>query len=97
MKPVLLQFDDELVAGIDAARGDVPRTVWIRRACEMALPGASGEPTLRGMPLVGKADGDGSRVPLGSIKVRRQGNRIISKQRLVRYDGDREVWEEVAA
>lgn len=30
-------WPDELVARIDAARGDVPRTKWMQRACESAL------------------------------------------------------------
>jgi len=36
---VLLKLPPELVDQIDAARGDVPRTVWIRRACEAVLRG----------------------------------------------------------
>jgi hypothetical protein len=36
-KPVLLKLDDDLVAEIDHKRGDVPRTVWIVRACERML------------------------------------------------------------
>ena len=34
---VLLPLSDELMAAIDAARGDVPRTAWIRRAIEERL------------------------------------------------------------
>lgn len=34
---VLLKLEFAFVAQIDAARGDVPRTVWIKRAIERAL------------------------------------------------------------
>jgi hypothetical protein len=34
---VLLKLSDELGAEIDAERGDIPRTVWIRRAIEIQL------------------------------------------------------------
>lgn len=37
LKPILLRMPDELVAQIDAARGDVPRSVFIRRCCERAV------------------------------------------------------------
>ena len=43
--PVLQRFRPELLARIDAARGDIPRTTWITRACEAALEPAS-EPAL---------------------------------------------------
>lgn len=35
--PVSFRWDEEFVAAIDAARGDVPRSVWVRRAVEQAL------------------------------------------------------------
>lgn len=34
MTPVLVRMSAELIAQIDAARGDVPRAVFIRRCCE---------------------------------------------------------------
>lgn len=37
MKQVLLRLEPDFSAEIDQARGDVPRTVWIRRACERSL------------------------------------------------------------
>jgi len=53
--PISFRWDEEFVARIDAARGDVPRSVWVRRAVERAL---SGE-------LVGvKAQVDGRQVVL---------------------------------
>src|ERR1035437_1611601 len=36
--PIGLRLDAELLARIDAARGDVPRARWIARACERYLP-----------------------------------------------------------
>ena len=97
MKPVLVQFADDLVARIDQARGDVPRAVWIRRACERAVPGADGEPTNRGLPITSSKDDDGGRLPVGAIKQQRNKltGAIVGQQRLARYDGDRPVWEEV--
>src|SRR4051812_1481958 len=37
-------WPDEFVARIDVARGDVPRTKWIQRACEAALAPVEKEP-----------------------------------------------------
>jgi hypothetical protein len=36
-RPVSFRWDEEFVAAIDRARGDVPRSVWVRRAVERAL------------------------------------------------------------
>lgn len=36
---ILLVADDQFVAQIDSARGDVSRSAWIRRACENRLNG----------------------------------------------------------
>ena len=36
-KPLALRVDAELLARVDAARGDVPRTRWVVRALESAL------------------------------------------------------------
>lgn len=32
-----LKFDSDLIEKIDAARGDIPFTVWVYRACEQKL------------------------------------------------------------
>jgi metal-responsive CopG/Arc/MetJ family transcriptional regulator len=37
MKRISLPIPAELLKAVDAARGDVPRTVWIRRAIETRL------------------------------------------------------------
>lgn len=37
--PVSFRWDDEFVARIDEARGDVPRSAFVRRAVEQALSG----------------------------------------------------------
>lgn len=37
MQHLNLGLPDELLAAVDAARGDVARTVWIRRAIERRL------------------------------------------------------------
>jgi len=37
MKRVNLELSEELLAQIDAERGDVPRNAWIRRAIEQRL------------------------------------------------------------
>ena len=34
---IQLELDDEMAAAVDAARGDVARVVWIRRAIEQRL------------------------------------------------------------
>jgi hypothetical protein len=51
--PLSFRWEDEFVERIDAARGLVPRSAWVRGACERALqaspvpvivdPGASGD------------------------------------------------------
>lgn len=41
---VLLKLEPGFVERIDGVRGDVPRTVWIRRACEAGLAAAGSEP-----------------------------------------------------
>jgi hypothetical protein len=43
-RPVPLRLPEELVARVDAARGDVSRTRWIERALEAALGGSAGTP-----------------------------------------------------
>jgi len=40
---VLLKFEPEFLSRIDAVRGDVPRTVWIRRCIEVGLASATDE------------------------------------------------------
>jgi metal-responsive CopG/Arc/MetJ family transcriptional regulator len=37
MLRINLPIPEELLAAVDQARGDVPRTVWIRRAIEQRL------------------------------------------------------------
>jgi hypothetical protein len=37
MKTINLPITEELLEAVDEARGDVPRTVWIRRAIEQRL------------------------------------------------------------
>lgn len=37
MQSINLPVPEELLKAIDAERGDVPRTVWIRRAIEQRL------------------------------------------------------------
>jgi metal-responsive CopG/Arc/MetJ family transcriptional regulator len=37
MTNITLPLPEELLEAIDKARGDVPRTVWIRRAIEQRL------------------------------------------------------------
>jgi hypothetical protein len=37
MTNINLPLPEELLAAIDKARGDVPRTVWIRRAIEQRI------------------------------------------------------------
>lgn len=37
MNNITLPIPEELLEAIDAIRGDVPRTVWIRRAIEQRL------------------------------------------------------------
>jgi metal-responsive CopG/Arc/MetJ family transcriptional regulator len=37
MNTISLPIPEELLEAIDRARGDVPRTVWIRRAIEQRL------------------------------------------------------------
>jgi hypothetical protein len=39
MNPIALPLEDELRDRIDEARGAIPRTVWIRMACEEVLAG----------------------------------------------------------
>jgi hypothetical protein len=41
VSPVSFRWPTELVARIDLARGDVPRSAWVRRAVEQALENAS--------------------------------------------------------
>lgn len=41
MRQVSLRLAEEVVARIDAARGDVPRERWIRRAIDAGLEAAS--------------------------------------------------------
>jgi hypothetical protein len=36
-KPVSFRWDEEFVARLDEARGDVPRSAFVRRAIEQAL------------------------------------------------------------
>lgn len=42
-RPLSFRWDEGFVARVDAARGDVPRSVWVRRAVEQALGVTSGE------------------------------------------------------
>lgn len=42
IKPVSFRWSPELVARIDSARGDVARTIWVRRAVERALSDTQG-------------------------------------------------------
>jgi len=37
MNSISLPLSQELLEAIDKARGDVPRTIWIRRAIEQRL------------------------------------------------------------
>lgn len=37
MKPILIRLENELVSRIDTARGDVPRTVFLRRMIDRNL------------------------------------------------------------
>ena len=37
VQPLSFRWDPEFVAAIDAARGDVSRSLWVRRAVEQAL------------------------------------------------------------
>jgi metal-responsive CopG/Arc/MetJ family transcriptional regulator len=37
MNNISLPIPEELLKAVDRARGDVPRTVWIRRAIEQRL------------------------------------------------------------
>lgn len=37
--PVSFRWDEEFIARVDEARGDVPRSTWIRRTVEMRLAG----------------------------------------------------------
>ena len=37
MQNINLPISQELLAAVDEARGDIPRTVWIRRAIEHQL------------------------------------------------------------
>lgn len=39
IQPLSFRWPDEFVAAIDKARGDVPRTAYVRRAVEAALSG----------------------------------------------------------
>lgn len=38
-QPLSFRWDEEFVARIDSARGDVSRSLWVRRAVEQALGG----------------------------------------------------------
>lgn len=48
LRPVSFRWEAGLIEAVDGVRGDVPRSVWVRRAVEVALaearfgPGASG-------------------------------------------------------
>jgi metal-responsive CopG/Arc/MetJ family transcriptional regulator len=43
MERISLPISVELLEAVDAARGDVPRTVWIRRAIEARLKPTEGQ------------------------------------------------------
>ena len=55
-----LKWPVELVEAIDAARGDVPRSAWMKRACQdrLARDGVPGPrvSVTRGEPAVSRAD-----------------------------------------
>lgn len=48
---MLLTLPGELADEIDQVRGDVPRTVWVRRACEAGLRAAMAPVVIEGPPL----------------------------------------------
>ena len=66
--PVSFRWSEEFVGRIDRARGDVPRSVWVRRAVERALeewvcssalgpPAPAEQPRNRGMGFIGDPGG----------------------------------------
>jgi hypothetical protein len=74
--PVGLRLDPDLIAAIDADRGDVPRVRWIERACEARLGRRALDAALRepgeGQPVEsGPAEASGSIPHLSSSAPRR--------------------------
>lgn len=49
MKQIAVRVDDDLLAAIEAARGDLPRERWMRAALRAFATGAHGHPVTQGM------------------------------------------------
>lgn len=56
MKRLHLTVEEEVVVAIDAARGDVPRSVWIQRAVEKALGPSSERSAPEAVETTGRRD-----------------------------------------